>query len=236
MTRALVSGSNRGIGLALVRALAERGVFVFAGARRPNDAGELLNLQKTHSGRLEIISLDVTSGVSVERCAQTIQGTSGTLDILVNNAAVFLEETETPLAELGLDLLGPTFAVNVTGAVRVTQAMLPLLLRSKQGRIVNISSGAGSIGDRDSHRFYCYGASKAALNHFTAGLAHELRPKNIIVAAMSPGWVKTDMGGAEAELTADESASVLADSILKLTAHDTGQFLDRFGRKGKYGW
>jgi NAD(P)-dependent dehydrogenase (short-subunit alcohol dehydrogenase family) len=236
MKRALITGANRGIGLALAEALVNSGVFVFAGARKPDSASELDRLRGHHRGQLEIIPLEVTSDESVRRCADAVKRVSGTLDILVNNAAVFLEETNTGLAALDLDWFAETVAVNVGGVARVTRALLPLLEAAQEPRIVNISSGAGSIGDKTDHHYYCYGASKAALNHFSVGLAHELRPRGIVVVALSPGWVRTDMGGPQGELTPEESANAIADTILKLQSSDSGCFLDRFGRRGKYVW
>ena len=236
MKRALITGANRGIGLALADALVNRGVFVFAGARKPDTATELDRLRGCHPSLLQIVSLDVASAESVRQCARTVESISPALDILVNNAAIFLEETETPLAGLEADWFAQTVAVNVGGVARVTQAFLPALVGSESSRIVNISSGAGSIADKTDHHYYCYGASKAALNHFTVGLAHELRPRGIIVVAISPGWVRTDMGGAGGELSPEQSGSAIADTILKLVPGDSGWFLDRFGQKNKYVW
>jgi NAD(P)-dependent dehydrogenase (short-subunit alcohol dehydrogenase family) len=236
MARAFITGANRGIGLALARALVERDIFVFAGARRPEEARELIQLQQASPAALQIVPLDVTRADSVQRAVQKIKSITDSLDILVNNAAVFLEESGAKLAGLEVDLFDQTFSVNVTGVARVTQAFLPLLLRSASPRIVNISSGAGSIGDKSDHHYYGYGASKAALNHFTVGLAHELRPNGVIVVALSPGWVRTDMGGAGAELAPEDSAAAIADTIRKLKPGDSGQFLDRFGRHDQYEW
>jgi NAD(P)-dependent dehydrogenase (short-subunit alcohol dehydrogenase family) len=234
--RALITGANRGIGLALTEALLKRGVFTFAGARNPDTASELGRLREQHAGLLEIVPLDVTSHPSVRRCADIVKGVTPTLDILVNNAAVFLEETDTDFAALNADWFADTVNVNVGGVARVTQTLLPALVAADSPRIVNISSGAGSIGDKTDHHYYCYGASKAALNHLTVGLALELRPRGAVVVAISPGWVRTDMGGPEGELLPEESAGAIADTILKLQPADSGCFLDRFGRKGKYPW
>jgi len=236
MKRAFITGANRGIGLALADALVNRGVFVFAGARKPDMAPALGRLREHHPALLQILPLDVTSDESVRRCADTVKGVTSTLDILVNNAAVFLEKTDTGLAALDADWFAETVAVNVGGVARVTQAFLPALVAAEMPRVVNISSGAGSIGDKTDHHYYCYGASKAALNHFTVGLAHELRPRGVVVVAISPGWVRTDMGGPEGELAPEESGSAIADTILKLESGDSGCFLDRFGGKGKYVW
>ena len=236
MIRALITGANRGIGLALTRALAERGVFVFAGVRRTRQAAELRRLGKDHRELLRVVSLDVTSAASVRSCVSKVKAATSSLDILINNAAVLLEDVGTRLADLDVEWFTQTMAVNLTGVARVTQAFLPLLTAVKMPRIVNISSGAGTIGGKGNHWYYCYGASKASLNHFTVGLAHELRSHKAIVTAVSPGWVRTDMGGAEADLSPEESAVAMAGMILKLKPAHNGCFLDRHGRKGEYSW
>jgi NAD(P)-dependent dehydrogenase (short-subunit alcohol dehydrogenase family) len=236
MTRALITGANRGIGLALARALVEHDVFVFAGARKVAAATEREGWNQGCGDRLQVVPLDVTSVESIRHCVQAVRAVTDHLDILVNNAAVFPEEGDETLADLNVDGFDQAFAVNVTGVARVTQALLPLLLHSPTPRIVNVSSGAGSIGEKTDHRYYCYGASKAALNCFTVGLANELRPRNVPVVAISPGWVRTDMGGPEAELSPEESAAALAGTILKLSMDHSGTFLDRFGRRGEYKW
>lgn len=236
MFTALITGANRGIGLALSRALAERGHFVYATARQPDEALALRELAGIHHEHLEPIRLDVADSGSVARALAWVLQRGRGLDLLVNNAGVLLEPVEADLASLDLDRWDRTFTVNVTGTVRVTQAFVPLLLKSRSPRIVNLSSGAGSVSCKADASYYSYGASKAALNHFTVGLAHELRPHGVTVAAVSPGWVRTDMGGPEAELSAEESAAALADTILNLEPSQTGRFLDRFGRQGHYVW
>lgn len=236
MTTAFITGANRGIGLALARAFMEHDLMVFAGAREPAAATELAALSEGRGNRLQVVPLDVTHPKSVRRCVQSVRAVTDCLDILVNNAGVFPEEGDEDLANLNVDGFDQAFAVNVTGVARVTQALLPLLLHSSHPRIVNISSGAGSVGDKTDHQYYCYGASKAALNHFTVGLAHELRPRKVVVTAISPGWVRTEMGGPRAELSTEESAAALAGTILQLSLESSGAFLDRFGCRGKYQW
>jgi NAD(P)-dependent dehydrogenase (short-subunit alcohol dehydrogenase family) len=229
MTSVLVTGANRGIGLALTRALAGHDM-------RGERAGELRVLQARHPGPVSLVPLDVTRPESVAAAFELVRRDATRLDILVNNAAVLFEERETPFAEIDPDWFTQTVAVNVTGAARVTQAFLPLLLEAESPRVVNISSGAGSVGDKADARYYCYGASKAALNHLTIGLAHELRPRGVTVVALSPGWVRTDMGGPEAQLSPDESAAAIAQTILQLQPADSGCFLDRNGRRDEYVW
>jgi len=128
------------------------------------------------------------------------------------------------------------FESNVTGVARVTRAFLPLLRGSECPRIVNISSGAGSISSKDDTSYYPYSVSKAALNMLSRTMASEFRREGIIVVAISPGWVRTEMGGPNAPLTADESAASLFTTICQLDVAQSGEFLDREGGRSTYGW
>lgn len=236
MTTALITGANRGIGLALTRELVKRDVLVFAGARQPAAAKELQKLQSDHPDHLSIVHLDVTDSRTLGSGATVVVDRVSSLDLLINNAGALFGDRQSTFTRLEMEDFDRTFAVNVTGAARVTQTFLPLLLKSDSPRIVNLSSGAGSIGGRRDSRYYAYGASKAALNHLTVGLAHELRPSNVVVTAVSPGWVRTEMGGPGAELSPEESTADLADTILRLTIEDSGRFLDRKGNANAYTW
>lgn len=233
---ALITGANRGIGLALTRALIQHGVFVIAGAREPGAENALHELRKEQPDHLLLIQLDVTDLRSVEQAASTVAEQITSLDLLINNAGVLLEDRDAKFERLRVEDFQRTFAVNVTGVARVIQAFLPMLRKSTRPRIVNISSGAGSIGGKTDSRYFIYGSSKAALNHLTVGLAHELRSENIIVTAISPGWVRTEMGGPDADLSPEESAADLAKSVLGLTIQNSGQFLDRKGNASSYTW
>jgi NAD(P)-dependent dehydrogenase (short-subunit alcohol dehydrogenase family) len=232
----LITGANRGIGLALTKVFLERGDTVFAGTRRPEQTSALADLHSEFPDSLKTVQLDVVDPVSVGNCPVLLAKSIRELDVLINNAGVLLEGFTVGFAALNVDDFDRTFSVNVTGAARVTQAMLPLIRRSKTPRVVNISSGAGSISDKRDHSYYIYGASKAALNHLTVGLAHELRPEKIIVTAISPGWVRTDMGGSNAELSAEESAEAMAETITNLTMKDSGTFQGRSGPSDDYVW
>jgi NAD(P)-dependent dehydrogenase (short-subunit alcohol dehydrogenase family) len=233
----LITGANRGIGLALTREFLNRGERVIAGTRQPDNSPELNKLREEPDGRLEILGIDVTRHLDLVTLAYLEEETIGKIDVLINNAAVLLEPGfVTKFESLTPDDFAKTFEVNVTGVVAVTRAFLPLLRKSSHPRIVNISSGAGSISDKRDHGYYCYGASKAALNHLTVGLAHEFRSENIIVTAISPGWVRTDMGGPGAEISAEESAEALAETITHLSMKDSGKFLGRSGTSEGYVW
>ena len=233
----LVTGASRGIGLALTRAMAGRGWRVLAGARHPAGAhGLQAAAREAAPGSIDILTLDVRRDESVQGAAEEAAVKIRSLDVLVNNAGVFPEEGSEPLERLPLDCFEEAFAVNVVGVARVTRVFLPLLTRSSHPRVVNVSSLAGSIAAKEDSRHYCYSASKAALNMLTRAMAAELRPRGITVVAVTPGWVKTEMGGPQAPLTAEESAASLAATIDRITHHDAGHFLDRDGQKGVAVW
>jgi NAD(P)-dependent dehydrogenase (short-subunit alcohol dehydrogenase family) len=228
----LITGANRGIGLALTAELLSNGQRVLATARHPAKAAGLEKLRKEHRASLEIVGLDVTSDKSAKAAAAGVDA----LDVLVNNAAVFPEEGNESILDIKLEHFREAFETNVLGIIRVTRAFLPALEKVETPRIVNISSGAGSISAKDDNAYYAYSASKAALNMVTRGMAEEFRPRGICVVAMTPGWVKTDMGGPNAPLTPEESARAIARTIAKLKIEQTSLFIDRTGREVEYGW
>lgn len=232
---ALITGAGRGIGQALVCELARQGWHVWAGVRNPEKAVALREMAgKQTTGRIEILPLDVLSDKSVSEAAK--QFSDGVLDVLVNNAAVFPEEGEEALEDLLLKCFAEAFDTNVIGVARVTRAFLSPLSRAKNPRIVNVSSQSGLISEKEDSRGYCYSASKAALNMLTRGMANELSLRGITTVALSPGWVKTEMGGPNAQITPEESARSLASTITKLTKDVSGQFLDRDGKPRSGGW
>jgi NAD(P)-dependent dehydrogenase (short-subunit alcohol dehydrogenase family) len=229
--RVLITGCSRGIGLALAAEFARSGYDVFAGARAP-ERPELAALARTWSN-LTILSLNVCDEASIAQAARVL-GDRKPLDLLVNNAAIFPGEGNEPFERVDPDWFNEAFDCNVTGVARVTRAFLPHLSNSANGRVANISSGAGSISEKEDFAYYPYSVSKAGLNMLTRALAAEFRPKGIVVAAISPGWVKTDMGGPNAPLTPQESARALVRTITGLTMKHTGKFLGRNGES--YAW
>ncbi len=227
----LITGANRGIGLALTKMLAAQGWTVLAAARHPAMAHELQAAARDGSpGTIGILTLDVQSDESVKLAAEQAAGHVHQLDVLVNNAGVLPEEGNEQLEQLPLECFEQAFATNVVGVARVTRLFLPLLGRAPHPRVINISSLLGSISAKEDSQMYCYSASKAALNMLTRSMAAELRPRGITVVAVTPGWVRTDMGGEAAPLSVEESARSLAGTISRLSARETGQFLDRDGQ------
>jgi NAD(P)-dependent dehydrogenase (short-subunit alcohol dehydrogenase family) len=233
----LITGASRGIGLELTVQLAKHGWRVLAGARHPGSAHGLQAAARAASpGSIDMLTLDVRHDASVQAAEEEAAAKVGSIDVLINNAGVFPEEGSEPLEQLPLDCFEEAFAVNVVGVARVTRVFLPLLTRSAHPRVVNMSSLAGSIATKEDSRHYCYSASKAALNMLTRAMAAELRPRGITVVAVTPGWVKTEMGGPQAPLSVEESAASLAGTIGRLSHHDAGHFLDRDGQRGVAAW
>lgn len=233
----VVTGASRGIGLELAREMAARGWRVLAGARHPVAAHALqAAAREAKPSSIEVLTLDVRSDESVQGAAEEAAAKVRSLDVLVNNAGVFPEEGDEPLEQLPLDCFDEAFSVNVVGVARVTRTFLPLLTRAAHPRVINISSLAGSVSQKEDARYYCYSASKAALNMLTRAMAAELRPRGITVVAVTPGWVKTELGGPQAPLSVEESVRSLAGTIERVSPQDAGQFLDRNGLKGVAAW
>ncbi|MGE5267295.1 MAG: SDR family oxidoreductase [Deltaproteobacteria bacterium] len=198
---ALISGANRGIGLETARQLARKGVLVVIGSR-DLEKGQAAARSITDEGYpVEVVRLDVTDGSSIASAVEEIVRRHGRIDILVNNAAILIDGPggfKSSLFELRADTARQTWETNVLGPLRLTQAVVPIMQRNGYGRIVNLSSGAGQLSDMRSG-FPAYRLSKTALNALTRITASELASTNIKVNAVCPGWVRTDMGGAEAE-------------------------------------
>ncbi|MGH3724970.1 MAG: SDR family oxidoreductase [Mycobacterium sp.] len=215
-TTALVTGANKGIGLAAVRELAGLGWTVLLGAR---DEGRGIDsvLELTDEGLdVRFVHLDVTDPQSVEVAAKWVDFQFGHLDVLVNNAGINLDQQRPP-SQTTAELVRDTSEVNVVGLVRVTHALLPLLRRSPAPRIVNVSSSGGSITIMGSDQAemlgasqLAYGSSKAAVNAITAMYARELRTAGFKVNAVNPGWVATDLNGHSGPKSPADAAKLIA--------------------------
>jgi NAD(P)-dependent dehydrogenase (short-subunit alcohol dehydrogenase family) len=214
---ALVTGANRGIGLEVVRQLARRGFDVLLGARDAGKGEAAADALKGQGLKVTYVPLDVTDAGSVETAARFVAERFGRLDVLVNNAAILYDSWQRA-AEADLDTVREAFETNTLGPWRMSQAFLPLLGRSGHGRIVNVSSESGSL-DAMGGGTPAYGVSKAALNVLTRKLADELRPSRVLVNSVCPGWVATEMGGADAPRTVEEGA---ASVVWAATLPDSG--------------
>ncbi len=238
MRRILITGSNRGIGLELVRLyLQQADTLIFATCRQPATADELNTLANPYAGRLKIIQLDVTDQGSIDGALQLVSRETDGLDMLVNNAGILpggIAATEATAAHFGaleVDAMTEVFRVNTVAPIMIAQHFIHLLRKGHHPRIINISSDAGSIALRDSGINYSYAASKAALNMLTRGLASDLHPDGVIVTSIHPGWIQTDMGGPTATRTPDETLPTMVKVIDRLTLEDTSSFFNWDGSR-----
>jgi NAD(P)-dependent dehydrogenase (short-subunit alcohol dehydrogenase family) len=232
----LVTGANRGIGLALTRVLLASGHVVIAGCRRPDLAVELKQLLLSHPETLDLIECDLDSEKELRPAAEATLHRHKKLDVLINNAGIMPEAGHESILNIDLAMLCQAFNTNVLGTARVIRAFYPLLTKSERPRIVNVSSSLGSISTREGHDHYAYAVSKAALNMLTRMIANEFAPKGVTTVAISPGWVRTEMGGEQATLSPEESAQSLVKAIQEIGPELNGEFLDRNGRTGQYFW
>ncbi len=218
----VVTGSSRGIGLGLARLALEQGHRVTALARHPDDSRELQLLKSKYSGQLAVFAVDVLSDDAVEDFAKKL-GASTPVDLLINNAGAYLD-MENGFEGLPLSKVVDSFAINSISPMRVTRALLPGLSRSKEPRVVHITSLMGSIGDNGSGGSYAYRMSKTALNMFNKSFSIDF--PGITSVVVHPGWVQTRMGGEDAPTTVDESASGILKIGLTATRDQSGHFYD----------
>ncbi len=216
----LVTGANRGIGLAFARHLGGRADRVIATARQPEKARDLARLP------VRVEQLDVADERSIAGLARRMQGEP--LDVLINNAGI--GDAGARFGRLSMKDLEETLRVNAVGPIALTQALLPNLRAGKLRAVVNLSSGLGSISENESGGWIAYRASKAALNQLTRTVAAELKPEGFICVAISPGWVRTEMGGGGASLSPEDSVAAMLRVIDRLKPSDTGRFLDHRGK------
>jgi len=229
---ALVTGGSRGIGRETALQLGQCGIHVIVGARDLAKANAVAAEVRARGCSAEGVALDVTAARDRRAAAALIEERHGKLDILINNAGIWLESEDAShpvannTARLAEDVLRATFDVNFFGTVALTQTLLPLIRRSPAGRIVNVSSILGSLALHANYgsvvggsKAFGYNASKTALNAFTVHLAHELRDTPIKVNSIHPGWVRSGMGGAAADMSPDEGARL---SVRFATLADDG--------------
>jgi NAD(P)-dependent dehydrogenase (short-subunit alcohol dehydrogenase family) len=223
--RSLVTGANRGLGLEFVRQLLARGDRVVATCRHPGKATALNALAGEHPGRLHVLPLDVADPRAIaelQRELLLLADDGERLDLLVNGAGVLHSgERFGSVSAVNLD---DSFRTNAMGPFLLTQALATRL--ADDARVANITSQLGSIANTTRFGTPSYDISKAAQNMATALLAAALRERGIVVVALHPGWVQTDMGGAGATVTPADSVAGLLRVIDGLKQTDSGRFLD----------
>jgi len=217
---ALVTGGNRGIGLAIVQGLANLGYEVIMGSRNKK-AGEKVRRGLSSNKHIYVVELDVSRYSSIKRIYNIIEKRSTCLDILINNAGIYGTSNNALMSGNILEMK-EIMEVNYYGPMAMNAILLPLLRKSDSGRIINMSSGMGAHNDLvEGHAGYRL--SKAGLNAQTIQLSNELKNEDISVFAMCPGWVRTDMGGQNATRSVEEGADT---AIWLATTKDakTGKF------------
>jgi NAD(P)-dependent dehydrogenase (short-subunit alcohol dehydrogenase family) len=220
MRTILITGANRGIGLALTTLYAQAGEKVIACCRELGAAHELQALAQKHA--VTVLPLRVDDAQSIAALAKQLSNTA--IDILINNAGVIAgpREKQTP-TNMDFDAWADAFAINTMGPARVLQAFLPHLQLAKNAKVMNITSQLGALSLNEP-ALHAYSSTKAALNKFMRMAAVDLKQRGIAVGLIHPGWVKTDMGGAGASISPSVSAKGIVKVIDQLTLQNAGQF------------
>jgi NAD(P)-dependent dehydrogenase (short-subunit alcohol dehydrogenase family) len=223
---ALVTGGNRGIGLAICKGLADRGVHVVMGSRNEDRGEGAAASIRQDGGSVRVEQLDVIETASIEACKERLDADDVAVDVLINNAGVY---PESDALDTSIDQLDQAWTVNTRGPWLTVKAFVPDMIERGYGRVVNVSSGSGSFGEGLDHDHAAYAASKAALNILTVTLDDAVPTEaDVKVNSMCPGWVHTRMGGEEAPRTPEEGAdTALWLATLSEDGPSGGFFRDR---------
>jgi len=235
MSTVLITGANRGLGLEFVRQYAADGWKVIAACRTPSKAAELQAITKAHKN-IRVETLDVGDLKSITALAKRLKGEA--IDVLINNAGILSganpsmsavkNDKSQSFGSIDPDAWLQVMRVNVLAPLKITEAFVTHVAQSEQRKIVMISSGWGSI-ERMDGGWYAYRPSKAMLNAVTKNLAADLKDHKICVVSFSPGWVQTDMGGKEADITPETSITSMRKTIARLGMKQSGGFFNREG-------
>jgi len=233
MKNIFITGSSRGLGLEFTKQYLEKGDKVIASCRNPEKATELQELKKEYPDTLLIFKLDVTKEEERDKIYENTKSNTENIDILINNAGIVSgnEKKSSVLGEVYKEDFGKVFLVNSIAPLLISEKFLPLLEKSENAKIVNITSLNGSIAKRNVGGKYSYASSKAALNMITKILSNDLRDKGITALAIHPGWILTDMGGPNAPQQKEEPISMIIDLVEKIDISDSGKFLDWQGNE-----
>jgi NAD(P)-dependent dehydrogenase (short-subunit alcohol dehydrogenase family) len=217
--RALVTGGNRGIGLAIAQGLIALNYEVIITARSIESATKSAEKLCEKAIPLE---LDVSDDSSIDSAIAILTQQIDSLDVLINNAGVYPDKQVDSLT-ISREVLNTAMQTNTFGVIRMVQACLPLLEKSSDARIINVSSGMGELNSLTTMAT-SYSLSKLALNGATIMLSQSLRPKDIAINAMCPGWVRTDMGGASATRSPEQGADTAIWLATEASHTETGKF------------
>ena len=217
MATVCITGASRGIGNGFARAYLEHGHTVIAAGRDP-DTDTARALASEYPDRAHIVAMDVADDDSVEQARRRIEETVDAVDVLINNAGIAKAPDERAIEDIDTRDMQEVFNVNTLGPVRVTRALFPLLRKSAAPKVIMMSSSAGSIAGQGGGRGVPYCVSKAALNMLTKLLTFYCKPEGVLIAALHPGWVRTELAGSGAPLTVEESVASMMELISRLSA------------------
>ncbi|OQP63747.1 neomenthol dehydrogenase [Niastella vici] len=232
----LITGANQGLGFETAKQLAELGYYVYMGSR--DSAKGIAAKQKLNESgfsNVEFIEIDVTDLNSIKSARQELEAKSQRLDVLINNAGISGGLITQNMSTYDIENLRKVFETNFYGAVQTTQQFIDLLKRSNEPRIVNVSSGLGSLGFSFSHdlAFYAYGCSKTALNAFTVSLAKELRDTNFKINSVEPGYTATNLNQYQGTQTPEQAVGIIVKYATVSNDAPTGKF---FWKEGEFAW
>jgi NAD(P)-dependent dehydrogenase (short-subunit alcohol dehydrogenase family) len=219
----LVTGANRGIGLEMVKYSMEQGWRVFACCRSPNNAESLFNIAKLSNGQISVHIADMQELATLQALSYELRNES--IDMLINNAGVYGSD-KNKFGSVDADSWLQAFQVNCIAPLKMVEAFSAQLLMSERKIVACMSSKMASMADNGYGSSYIYRSSKAALNSVVKSLSIDLKEQGMICVALHPGWVKTEMGGPNAEITTRECVEQLFHHLLKLTVDDSGRFID----------
>ena len=228
MPTALITGASRGLGLEFTRQYAADGWRVFAACRDPGTAAALRDIEAGAEGRVQVHALDVTDHARIDALAKELAGEA--IDLLLNNAGV-MEPHDITFGNIDYEMWADVFETNLLAPAHMAEAFVEHVARSERKLMVTLSSGLGSITiNRPGERLapgnlYMYRTSKAAVNMVMRGLSFDLKDRGITAVVVSPGHVRTDMGGPQAGLAPEESIASVRNVIGGLSIADSGKFI-----------
>ena len=229
MGTTLITGANRGIGLEFCRQYAADGWRVLACSRYPEKSDALNKLAAQHPEQIKIHALDVADHVEIDRLAHVLADES--IDLLINNAGIYPDSDKSGFGHTDYAEWIHAFRINTMAPLKMAETFATQIARGKQKTIVTVTSKMGSIADNSSGGSYLYRSSKAAVNMVVKSLAIDLKPIGITAVVFHPGWVKTDMGGPSALISAEQSVSGMRQVIARLTMADSGRFFAYDGQE-----
>ncbi|HHJ34283.1 MAG TPA: SDR family oxidoreductase [Gammaproteobacteria bacterium] len=219
----LITGANRGIGLEMVRYSMEQGWRVFACCRNPHNAENLFNIAKLSNGQISVHIADMLELATLQALSYELRNDA--IDILVNNAGIYGSD-KNRFGSVDADSWLQAFQINSIAPLKMVEAFSEQLFMGKRKTVACMSSKMGSMADNGYGNSYIYRSSKAALNAVVKSLSIDLKEQGIITVALHPGWVKTDMGGTNAEISTRECVVQLFANLTHLTIEDSGRFID----------